>query len=910
MPILTTGAFAIAAACCALVPLLLHLWQRRQPRTVRWAAMRFLEQALKRNRRLLRLRDLLLLLLRCGAVLLFGVALARPYWASDRQSVEAGQPVHAMLLLDNSVSMARQQLGVSTLDKAKARAVQFAASLPRGSRVTIMPLVGNLERMTRGISGAADDVRRALDRIEIAEQTCDVAAVIAATRRVAVLRGETDELPQRFVVFSDQQLANFDAPGALAARDDLSPIQWVAVPADATDNSWIASFTLLDSLADLATPATFSVTVRHQGLAPRDSVPVTLSINGSAVAMQQVSLPANGQQTLLFTHQFTADDLSGFLPLSRTGDGAASDAGGDSTWDGLSFLVAQASIPIDDLAQDDSRHLMVPVFAAPPILFVDGLGQEGEDPARGRWGETRYLRRLLAVDRSSEPINAATGDTTKNSYAAATGTGRRGDPESFAARAHVTIDRLNRELLRRARVVVIAGNVQPGEKGALLAEFVRQGGRLLLLAGPDWDAEAWNQGAWQHGEGVLPVPLVESRPAAELAAPNRPPTRDGETAGAELPSISPATKPPVQAVSLDFDSMSHVPFWHLPNLDEASLRELYAEPFFFGAWRVDESDEVLTQLKRAAAKDADPTRPGSEPLPEVLARFDNGAPFLLRRRIGRGEVYLATSDLYSDWNTLSKTNAVIMYDRLIRQTLADTLPPRQFEPARTIQVPQTSQLLEAGDGRSPLVVTRPESSDDPEIVETSYLDSLTRGWIVPYAFVRGVYAIHHQTGNSTGAIPSSAVPASSSYGSAVTMRYPGGIAPGPAALLLAVTPTERTPHSESDLRTIEAAEFQRRMAGLPWSWVGPSETISIAGGNVRGSHSWWYFAVIALAALLGEMLVVQWAQRRFASESAAPVKLAELLEGGVRQDERPGARSTFEATASKAAVRGSPGAVP
>ena len=56
--------------------MIIHLLNRRRHRTVHWAAMDFLREALQRNRRILQMRDLLLLLMRCAAILLFGLALA------------------------------------------------------------------------------------------------------------------------------------------------------------------------------------------------------------------------------------------------------------------------------------------------------------------------------------------------------------------------------------------------------------------------------------------------------------------------------------------------------------------------------------------------------------------------------------------------------------------------------------------------------------------------------------------------------------------------------------------------------------------------------------------------------------------------------------------------------------------
>src|SRR5262245_20029121 len=98
-----SAAFAIAGAIAAAGPVIIHLLNRRRYRVVQWAAMDFLLEALRRNRRILQIRDLLLLILRTAAILLFGLALARPYFADSDTQARATEPVHAVLLLDNSL---------------------------------------------------------------------------------------------------------------------------------------------------------------------------------------------------------------------------------------------------------------------------------------------------------------------------------------------------------------------------------------------------------------------------------------------------------------------------------------------------------------------------------------------------------------------------------------------------------------------------------------------------------------------------------------------------------------------------------------------------------------------------------------------------------------------------------------
>src|SRR3954447_23186138 len=101
----TALAFVIAGVSAAAATVAIHLLNRRRYRTVEWAAMDFLREALKRNRRVLHIRDLLLLLLRATCALLFGLALAAASSSFSPGGVKSGGPVHAVLIVDNSLSM-------------------------------------------------------------------------------------------------------------------------------------------------------------------------------------------------------------------------------------------------------------------------------------------------------------------------------------------------------------------------------------------------------------------------------------------------------------------------------------------------------------------------------------------------------------------------------------------------------------------------------------------------------------------------------------------------------------------------------------------------------------------------------------------------------------------------------------
>ena len=61
--------FAIGALCVS-IPIIIHLLKRRR-RVVSWGAMRFLEEAYRKRRRIITLEQLILLSLRCLLILSF-----------------------------------------------------------------------------------------------------------------------------------------------------------------------------------------------------------------------------------------------------------------------------------------------------------------------------------------------------------------------------------------------------------------------------------------------------------------------------------------------------------------------------------------------------------------------------------------------------------------------------------------------------------------------------------------------------------------------------------------------------------------------------------------------------------------------------------------------------------------------
>ncbi len=92
------------------VPIIIHLLNRRRYRVRDWAAMKFLLDSIRKNRRRLRIEELILLAIRCLAVFLIGMVLARFIGCSlaDKLNVGKSGSMAIVYILDDSVSMGQK----------------------------------------------------------------------------------------------------------------------------------------------------------------------------------------------------------------------------------------------------------------------------------------------------------------------------------------------------------------------------------------------------------------------------------------------------------------------------------------------------------------------------------------------------------------------------------------------------------------------------------------------------------------------------------------------------------------------------------------------------------------------------------------------------------------------------------
>src|SRR5262245_48463801 len=186
------------------VPVLIHLLSRRQQKRISWGAMRFLKEAVTRKRRLWRLTDLLLLLLRTAVFLLFIFALARPLLPATW--LGGATPREIILVLDQSLSMSRKAGATSLFDLQLEKANALLDRLTSRDSVRVLLAGETPEWLTPDAIPATPAALRSLhSQINALKPSVGGGDIIACVREATDLEVPKDKSARVVVVFSDRQ---------------------------------------------------------------------------------------------------------------------------------------------------------------------------------------------------------------------------------------------------------------------------------------------------------------------------------------------------------------------------------------------------------------------------------------------------------------------------------------------------------------------------------------------------------------------------------------------------------------------------------------------------------------------------------------------------------------------------------
>lgn len=448
----------LVGALGALIPLLVHLFDRRRPRPHPFGPLAFVLRSQKRTASRLKLKRLLLYALRTLILLAIPVALARPELRRDAAAAQVVKgPAATAIILDASLSM-RWSDGTSLFERGRDEARDALKDLLPEEPATVLVCTES----PAAPPPPGFDRARLRGMVDEAKPTYG-AADLSRCMDMAARSLEENPMPgKRLVVVSDMTSGAFrlEAPPPTVKGPTGAPVKPEVVLRDAANGKdALNNHAIVDLKVEPALQAgprafQFTFTVRNFGAEAVKDLEATVRVGEQTLAKGFVDVPAGGTTQKALTVRF---------PQGGT-------------------VVGQVSLAPDSLAEDDKRAFVLPVPRALKALVVNGA------PHATRYRDEAFFVEA-ALTAPGSPVEVSTRDAEV------------GLREDFSA----------------YDLVLLLNVAAPGADDARrLTEFVENGGGLFISMGDRVNAEEYNE----RLSAVLPRPLRLVRTSAEREDPD------------------------------------------------------------------------------------------------------------------------------------------------------------------------------------------------------------------------------------------------------------------------------------------------------------------------------------------------------------------------------------------------------
>ncbi|MFN0059702.1 MAG: BatA domain-containing protein [Planctomycetota bacterium] len=445
------------------VPLIIYLINRQRYRRVHWAAMEFLLRAMHKNRRRVRLENLLMLIVRTLVVLLFVLGMMRPLMDSGVIADLGGGRRAEMTIIDASYSMGYREAGRSLLTEATELArMRIDQTVRQGDVLGLFVAGGFPESLLNSPyyysdAGRGREYIDLLQRIDLVYEAFDVPATLEAVAAWITEKGAEGGAAWEIHLYTDLQRRDWLEPdgalrsGVREALDRLTQLRTViflhVLGPDRTRNATVAKLEGLNPLVAVDMPTSFQVTVQNGGRETLAGLELELLVDGELRGSRTVQLEPQATVQVSFPYVFRA----------------------------VGEARVQVQLRSDDLEEDNSRARVIEVRESVRVFLADGGGPDSED--------VDFLTAAL------EPESSEFGGVRLTPY--------RLDV--------ISADRLLNATLTEAEVLIITNvaSLSPAESDAIGA-FVARGGGVLLFLGERVQADNYREHAYRDGTYWLP----------------------------------------------------------------------------------------------------------------------------------------------------------------------------------------------------------------------------------------------------------------------------------------------------------------------------------------------------------------------------------------------------------------------
>ena len=454
----------LIGALAGIIPVLLHMINRRRAKELPFATLRFLQISVEQTRRRKRIHDLLLLILRVAALVLLALALARPAMVHLSRLWSDGAQTAVVIVLDNSTTMGTTDGTSSRWEKAREAAGKILRELNDGDPIALILTGGPEFPSAARFDSTQETIRQLLAEAKLSYEKADLGKALARAREMLE---EVDAANKSIFVITDRQAASWPGAEEDGEKEEM--------PSDPS-----VPVVVVDCRAETVAPNVAISDVQTATIVPIARLPffVTAELfnTSSTPAQRRVELYLNG--ALIETS-----------PAIEIPPGKRAKYSFTVQVDKSGEYRGKVRLSGSDASKlDDERYFAVSIDREISVAIVQTKPHE-----IARLDDTFYLMKALGVSRKEADA------------------GSLGIHATWLEAADLTDKPLD------AYRAVFCVNLPAVEEVAArrLNEYAAKGGNLVWIAGNQVDPEVYNRMNQAVGGRLLPGTVTASHDAAQ-----------------------------------------------------------------------------------------------------------------------------------------------------------------------------------------------------------------------------------------------------------------------------------------------------------------------------------------------------------------------------------------------------------
>lgn len=261
--------FALAAVA---IPIIIHLFHFRRFKTIYFTNVRFLKELKEETDARQKLRNLLILLMRCLAVIFLVLAFAQPFLpAKNAKGAEGRKDVS--IYVDNSFSMQATGNDVPLLEKAKQRALEIVQAYEADDRFQI--LSSDFEGRDQRLLSKDDAVAR-IGELKISHAVQPLSKVLARQKQ-ALLLGEAKTKNSFLISDFQKNTVDIQRLADSTVTTTLVPLSAVSSRNVAIDSVWFEAPVQMPNENNV-----LIVKVHNYSDVAVDNIPLSATVDGQS----------------------------------------------------------------------------------------------------------------------------------------------------------------------------------------------------------------------------------------------------------------------------------------------------------------------------------------------------------------------------------------------------------------------------------------------------------------------------------------------------------------------------------------------------------------------------------------------------------------------------------------------------